>query len=227
MQTSPRVLRKRQQRIDAIVEAAMDLVADAGLEGLTIQQLASELDYTPGALYRYFDSKEHLLAELERRVVADIASEFAKAYSAGGATADPLVPLLFTARFYARLPEQLPQGFALISRVMADPRRLIREELDQPINAHLAPLLETVAGLFEAAVAAGALEPGASAERALGYWAALHGALQLRKLDTLPLEGADPMNLVPVVTRALLVGWGADPKRLAAAEAALDATVRP
>ena len=213
MEASPRVLRKRRKRIDAIVAQALDLVADRGIEGLTIHQLASELDYTPGALYRYFESKEHLLAELERRVAEDIGNAFAAGFARLGAEASPLAALVFTSRFYAGLPVRMPQGFTLISRVIADPRRLIRAELDIPINVHLGPLLGAVAGLFAAAADAGVLRPGSSEQRALAYWAALHGALQMRKLDTIPLEEADPMAIAPVVTRALLAGWGRRPLR--------------
>jgi TetR/AcrR family tetracycline transcriptional repressor len=56
----------------AVVERALALADDLGLEALTIRRLAQELGVTPMALYWHFRSKEELLAGLGDRVWAEI-----------------------------------------------------------------------------------------------------------------------------------------------------------
>jgi TetR/AcrR family tetracycline transcriptional repressor len=56
----------------AVVERALALADDLGLEALTIRRLAQELGVTPMALYWHFRSKEELLAGLGDQVWAEI-----------------------------------------------------------------------------------------------------------------------------------------------------------
>ena len=56
----------------AVVERALALADELGLEALTIRRLAHELGVTPMALYWHFRSKEELLAGLGDRVWAEI-----------------------------------------------------------------------------------------------------------------------------------------------------------
>jgi TetR/AcrR family transcriptional regulator, tetracycline repressor protein len=56
----------------AVVERALALADELGLEALTIRRLAQELGVTPMALYWHFRSKERLLAGLGDRVWAEI-----------------------------------------------------------------------------------------------------------------------------------------------------------
>ena len=56
----------------AVVERALALADELGLEALTIRRLAQELGVTPMALYWHFRSKEELLAGLGDRVWSEI-----------------------------------------------------------------------------------------------------------------------------------------------------------
>jgi AcrR family transcriptional regulator len=56
--------RRRLKVRDAIVEAAEDIFASEGEQGLSMRRLAERIDYSPAALYKYFDSKEALFQEI-------------------------------------------------------------------------------------------------------------------------------------------------------------------
>ena len=60
---------RRRAQVDDILAHATELALAGGLEGVTIHGLAKAMDYTPGALYRYFPSKAELLAALHLRLV--------------------------------------------------------------------------------------------------------------------------------------------------------------
>ena len=69
----PNALKSRQDaRRQAIASAATSLIAEGGPEALRMKALADSLGLTAGALYRYFPSKDHLLAEVEAAVLGDM-----------------------------------------------------------------------------------------------------------------------------------------------------------
>ncbi|EDL51010.1 transcriptional regulator, TetR family protein [Vibrio mediterranei AK1] len=69
-----------------ILEAAQKMVAEKGIQGVSMQKLANEACVAAGTIYRYFDDKDHLLEELRLYVV----SRMAKAVQAGVGADQPL-----------------------------------------------------------------------------------------------------------------------------------------
>ncbi|MCP5091692.1 MAG: helix-turn-helix transcriptional regulator, partial [Gammaproteobacteria bacterium] len=55
-------LKTTQLSRELIIEAALKLAKDAGVEKLSIRKVAVRLGVTPMALYKYFNSKEELLS---------------------------------------------------------------------------------------------------------------------------------------------------------------------
>jgi AcrR family transcriptional regulator len=212
---SPRVRRKRQARKERILEVAMELLAAEGLERLTVVRLAEALDYTAGALYRYFPSKDALLAEMQRHAVVELGRELALGVSRTSELRTdlpaPLVRLVALSHAYVELFDIRQSEMRLINVLLADPRRLIGD--DEAV--HTAPLLLNVfAGvdaLFEAAAAAGVLRPGPVRDRTMALWTSLQGASQLDKMRRFDPGGWNPSQVGQVIYRALLCGWGADP----------------
>src|SRR5215471_11762573 len=56
--------RRRSRTRMAILEAAYELLGEQGLEGIAIRELARRLDYSPAALYRYFQGRDEIIAAL-------------------------------------------------------------------------------------------------------------------------------------------------------------------
>ncbi|MEO1405991.1 MAG: TetR/AcrR family transcriptional regulator [Pseudomonadota bacterium] len=57
--------RRRHRVRQTIIEAAERVFAEEGEDGLSIRRLADEIDYSPGAIYKYFSSKQELVDELK------------------------------------------------------------------------------------------------------------------------------------------------------------------
>ncbi|MEM9668226.1 MAG: TetR/AcrR family transcriptional regulator [Pseudomonadota bacterium] len=64
--------RRRQKVRQTILDAAERVFAEEGEAGLSIRRLADEIDYSPGAIYKYFDSKQELVDELKEAFFAQI-----------------------------------------------------------------------------------------------------------------------------------------------------------
>jgi AcrR family transcriptional regulator len=212
-----RLRRKRAVRAEAILDRAMEIVAADGVEGLTLHKVAASLGYVPAALYRYFGSKDALLAALQRRAVAKIHDGFREDQAAWAAAsaglAEDVVALggvLRGARFYLRMPETNPHVYRLVAMLLADPRELVSDEEARKAEPLLVGLIGEVRGLFARAEAAAALAGGDGLERTLALWAALQGALALAKGRRLGAALPGPVQVGMAATRAMLAGWGAD-----------------
>src|SRR5438045_2605106 len=68
--------RKRTISEEAIVVAALELVEEHGLDGLTMRALGKRLGVEGMAVYTYFASKEELLDAVGERVLDSLAAEW-------------------------------------------------------------------------------------------------------------------------------------------------------
>lgn len=59
---------------EACIQAAREVIAENGVEGLSMRDVARRLDISHQAPYRHFPSRDHLLAEIMRRCFEDFAN---------------------------------------------------------------------------------------------------------------------------------------------------------
>ncbi len=221
--------RRRDAKTDAIVRAALRVLEADGVDGLTLHRVARELGITTTALYRYFASKDALLAALQREAVTEVhralTATLAKLDAQLRAQEPPVAGLarvLALARFHRELPRTHPDAHRLIAVLLGDPRHLIADDHAVATVPLLLALLGDVRALLEAAVATGACEPGDAHARAIALWATLHGLGQLTKLARLAPRTPAATDVERVAIETILRGFGADPSLVRRAERALD-----
>ncbi len=73
---------------EACVQAAREVIAECGVEGLSMRDVARKLGISHQAPYRHFESRDHLLAEIMRRAFADFARHLDDRAGSGDAQAD-------------------------------------------------------------------------------------------------------------------------------------------
>jgi len=196
--------RRRARTLDRICTEALALVAEGGLEGLTMARLAERVDYTPPALYRYVPSKGALIAELNRMVLADHRARLAAAWAE---VDDPCAALHIAAEQLVAHAAERPEAFGLVAITLADPRRLV----DDDVPAHLPEVVGLVGDLaawLERGVAQGQLAPGEARPRAVRWLFALFGTLQLAKLARFDPR-LSPDHVTLPLARDLLAAWAA------------------
>lgn len=59
--------RRRQETIDEIVDLAVEVMTEEGVNGLSLSEVARRLGVKPPSLYKYFDSLNDLFDEIFRR----------------------------------------------------------------------------------------------------------------------------------------------------------------
>lgn len=72
--------RRRAKVRDAILCAAEDIFAEEGEAGISMRRIAERIDYSPAALYKYFDSKEALFDEIREQFFERLLTRMRTAY---------------------------------------------------------------------------------------------------------------------------------------------------
>lgn len=199
--------KRREQRTEEILEQALDIVVQHGLDALTVGKLARRMDWTVGAMYRYFASKDDLVSALTARVLEDWLEELAVAQRAV-ADRPPIERLESVLHAWIDLTLDRPGELSLVSVMLADPRHLF-EKLEEA--AYMPFLLALIQGVGEAVVAAidaGELSPTDDpGSRALQLIFACQGVLQLRKMARLDPDTYDVRRLARRQVADLLTAW--------------------
>lgn len=221
---SPRE-RRRETVVARILDTAMETVTSLGFGALSMNKLADAVDFTPGALYRYFDSKDALLSSLVNRILVEVNGRVAAAVLEAGD--EPFARIFALVRAYRSFAVEEPHKFGLLAMSMAEPRVLLgTQEAADPVVRSIVSVLSPLADALGSAAAAGKLGPGDPLERTLVLFSAIQGALQLQKQARIAPEIIDVDRLSTQAVRTLLLGWGADARAVDAAHKKVHARPR-
>lgn len=156
----------------ALVEAALTLIAERGPSGFTLSEAAKRADVTPAAVYRHFAGREDLIAEVARQGYDIFAALMEFAYADGQPSA--LAAFEATGRAYLAFARKYPGHYMAMF------------ESGLSFNAH--PDLALVAGKARAVIekAGAKLSEQMPADRrppatmfSAHIWAMSHGVVEL------------------------------------------------
>ncbi len=93
--TVPRTLTRAQQaRRQRVIDAAMSLALEGGYEAVQMRDVAARADVAMGTVYRYFTSKDHLLAASLVHWVEQLDSRLAQSPAQGSSPASRVIDAL-------------------------------------------------------------------------------------------------------------------------------------
>jgi TetR/AcrR family transcriptional repressor of uid operon len=141
------VQRQSDRRLE-ILDAAQRCFARAGFHGASMQEICAQAGMSPGNLYRYFPSKEALIAGICERNRAEAADSFLAVDRAPGF----FEGLAALARHH--LVERPEEEAGLCAEIMAESRRnpeiaRLHSELERDIKTRLIDMLRRAAGRGE------------------------------------------------------------------------------
>jgi AcrR family transcriptional regulator len=224
--------RNRLERHGMFVRAAKRVAFSEGLEALTMQRLADEVDCAVGTVYTYFPSKSALVAEVQREAIEVLdasCDRFEAAFARHTEGAAPAVGQLARvagyARFWVDTFDTFPEEARLLQMLMsstAAARTVVDEDVSRVLPAALR-LLGRMQAALDNAAEVGAIAPGDGMERTVVLVAALNGVLLLENVARVDPTLFDGRRLARSLVEDLLRGWGADGRSLAAAAHRIDA----
>ena len=69
MASKDRILRLKEETRMNILDAAFRIVKEEGWDALSMRKIADAIEYTAPIIYEYFDNKDAILLELDRKSV--------------------------------------------------------------------------------------------------------------------------------------------------------------
>jgi AcrR family transcriptional regulator len=197
----PRRERERLRHRQEILEAARKVLADRGLDGLTVDLVAREADFAVGSIYRHFRSKEELIEVMVNEFLEPIFEDM-EAMPASGlpfrAQLEQMVRDVHTARV-----EALP----LFQALMTLPGRM--PSLHGPEGDRMRAIMRRYFTALDAVLvvgqAEGALPPGDRTTMRVALAGLMDMFSKWCLFGPTPPEG----DVGPTVCRAFLEGFGA------------------
>ncbi len=157
-----------------ILEAAQEIIAEKGLNGLSLRELARRIDYSPSGLYEYFNSKDEIVTAI-RAEGLELMRDYLNRVPADLAPSERLMQLGLA---YLDFAHNHPEHFRLIFSHLTSERGSFNEQLADESPYHI--LLQAV----QAAIEAEELAPGEDyslEEIAYSLWSLVHGMAMLQQ----------------------------------------------
>lgn len=232
---------KRAARYEQLTTAAAEIIAESGLDGLTMLAVAERVDCAVGTIYTYFDSKSSLIAELQisaMRVLMDSVDAgrvlWERAIDDAGLDerTAALVRVVAAGYNFTAAPQLHPREFELLQFLISQSRRQLTPEDTRKVIPTTMAMLGQVHEMIASAVDVGALHgQGSDASdssavdspllRTIRWASGLNGALLVSNATADPDWYDSDMLNGPTTARALandmILGWGADRELLSRA----------
>ena len=216
---------RREQTLREIKDLAMEQIAAGGPDAVSLNGIARTMAMSPAAIYRYFENRDALLADLVVEVYDSLADAVEAAGRRPGTPAEQLAEVAHAVRAWAlehpnayRLIFQTTSGsgqdlapertIPAASRTMATLLEALLPLASAPGRAAAAPVLADP--LLNAQISAWATRTGMpdlpANALALGLlcWTRLHGVISLELGHHLASTGVDPALLYQAEVNALV-----------------------
>ncbi|MDQ1848054.1 TetR/AcrR family transcriptional regulator [Gemmobacter fulvus] len=156
----------------ALVEAALDLIAEKGPQGFTLSEASKAADVTPAAVYRHFAGRDDLLAEVARQGYEIFAALMEYAFNDGKPSA--LAAFEATGRAYLAFARKYPGHYMAMFESGLSPQAY--PDL-APVAAKARSVLERAAEGLSQHLPFGKRPPSTMVSAHI--WAMSHGVVEL------------------------------------------------
>ena len=186
---------RRDQQVQRILDAAQVCVVRSGLQGAAMQQIGAEAGMSPGALYRYFSSKEAIIEAICEADRANDAELFASILSnpnvIDGAVEGAMAHIRHVHETHAA---------PLFAEICAESMR--NEAVGRSCFKNMERVLDVFRGYLGGAIERGEIDPPVDLETLLHtIMAMVHGMA----LNDLPSQGVS-FDKLEILARASLEG---------------------
>src|SRR6266567_4378823 len=185
---SPRE-RRRARTAQAILDAALEIITERGIDALSIREIAQRIEYSPSGLYEYYASKDEILEALIVQGFIQLTSQIERSQH-GNNAAQRLFDLSWAYLEFARQHSQL---YLLIFNHTFSQEGLIRSLAELDRNSSYG-LLQTC---IREGIASGEFRAplnGDIEQLTYSIWAQLHGIAMLRLTRLSAIDNIDAIN---------------------------------
>ncbi len=210
MLTLSRKQREIQQREARILALAGDMLHCSGYLGLSMDRIATEMEYSKGTIYQHYRNKEEIILALANEALQMRLDMFQKAATCAGRSRIRMAAIGAAAEVFV---ENHPQHFA-VEQIVRSPSiwEKTSQERRHVMESCELRCMQVISGIVRDAIAAGDLElPSARSAEDLvfGLWSMNFGAYNiLTSSETLEKYGiSDPLAALRKNQNFMLDGY--------------------
>lgn len=205
--------REIRERDQLILDAALDILRREGFATLSMEKIASAIEYTRGTIYQHYRNKEEILAAICINNMQIMASMFDRALTFKGKTRERMLAVMLAYELYIQLHPENFQDFQIIkNEAIRDKVSVDRQQALNDLESHV---VRCIAQVVREAITSGelTLNDVSPEELVFGLWAMAFGAVSLQFSD-IPLENLgihNPLRIARAHARRLLDGYNWPP----------------
>lgn len=191
--------RDKESMRSAVLEAAMELYLEKGIESLTIRAVAERIEFSPATIYLYFRDKDDIVYQLYNIAFG----KFYEKQLEWNSIADPLERLRHGCKHYVEWGVQNPKLYDLMF-ILDVPMNVIEEENCQDNGLRS---FDELKKLLAECIAADKIKIKDPELAAMMCWNMIHGvtSLLIKKRIVIPQEAVAQMTDAILDTYFLLV----------------------
>jgi len=180
----------------SIVEEAIALIRERGVDSLSMRALATRIGVTAPALYAHFDSRDALLRACAQVGYDELDNRFRK-----GDPASPVELIWVSSRSYVAFAREEPELFSLM--FMYRPDAIDLDITNEVEHGGATSIFDSMLANLAEAIDNGDLRPADPLTYGLALWAAVHGVATVAGLA----PGLDTDAVLDEVVGGLIAGW--------------------
>lgn len=186
---------RRDQQTQRILDAAKACFVRSGFQGASMQQICAECGMSPGALYRYFPSKEAIVAAICEADREDDMTCFGSLRNAQSAV-DGIVDAAM-----AHITHTHDKGSAaLFAEMRSESNR--NATIRDTVDGHKQEIAGMIASLVQGAVERGEIDPPVDLQTLMAVLMSVGEGIAI---NDLPARGI-PLDNLEIALRAMIVG---------------------
>jgi AcrR family transcriptional regulator len=177
---------------NALIRAGVEILAEQGVGGLSLRQVALRAGVSHAAPYAHFADKQSLIAAISTDGFRRLYEKLAETASAN--LLDPRRQLLETAAAYLEFAAEDPAHFKIMFSGILEQEKDYPEFVDASKKNY-----ELMVGIVQACQAAGVLPSEPAEQTAVSIWATVHGLAALSIEKQIPrtlLERHSPAEIL-------------------------------
>jgi len=142
---NPKPMSRKQrelfEREQLILDTAQQILQQEGLQGLTMDRVAAEIEYSKGTVYNHFSSKEEIISGIGCRCMNRLIEMFSRAKNYAGSHRERIAAIGIAHSLYAQLHPAELQNMQLIKS------SAVREKVSAEKQQELLQLEQQVTGV--------------------------------------------------------------------------------
>ncbi|MCF6249496.1 MAG: TetR/AcrR family transcriptional regulator [Desulfobacula sp.] len=203
MGTKKRRAQEKQIRLNQILDAARKLLFSDGIGNISISKIARQAELGVGTIYFYFKNKEEIFVALQEEGLAlfyDIITKINQTPLA----CDEKLKQIGTA-FY-QFSQEYKDYYDIINYFLSSSKEFFEPQLKNKIDMSGSKILSLIENVIVRGIEDKTFHKEDAKKYAILFFGALHGMIQLKKLERTALGGANHKRLYEYSINKLVQG---------------------